>query len=133
MNMDTAPRVLRSGLGRVRHLGSARSGTHHWISQRVTSIALLPLVLWFVLSMIGLSGASHIDTLLWLAAPLNAVLMLALIGLTFHHVAQGLQVVIEDYLRPDTAKFVALLLLRSLCWLAAMLSAFAVLRVALLA
>jgi hypothetical protein len=52
---------LRTPLGRVRGMGSAKSGTHHWWMQRVTSIALLPLTIWFVISMIGLAGASFVD------------------------------------------------------------------------
>lgn len=55
---STSQTTLRSPLGRVRGMGSARSGTHHWWMQRVTSIALLPLTLWFVFSMISLAGAS---------------------------------------------------------------------------
>ena len=93
--------VMRTPLGRVRGLGSAKSGTHHWWMQRVTSIALLPLTLWFVVSMLSLAGASFAQTRAFLAWPVNAVLMLALIGLTFHHIAAGLQVVVEDYVRKD--------------------------------
>jgi succinate dehydrogenase / fumarate reductase membrane anchor subunit len=81
--------TLRTPLGRVRGLGSARGGTHHWWMQRVTSVALLPLTIWFVFAMVGLAGATYVETLLWIARPLNAVLLLALVGLTFHHTASG--------------------------------------------
>jgi succinate dehydrogenase / fumarate reductase membrane anchor subunit len=122
--------VMRTPLGRVRGLGSAKSGTHHWWMQRVTSIALLPLTLWFVVSMLSLAGASFAQTRAFLAWPVNAVLMLALIGLTFHHIAAGLQVVVEDYVRKDMQRIGALLVIKGGCWLMALVSAFAVLRVA---
>lgn len=122
--------VMRTPLGRVRGLGSAKSGTHHWWMQRVTSIALLPLTLWFVVSMLSLAGASYAQTRAFLAWPVNAVLMLALIGLTFHHIAAGLQVVVEDYVRKDMQRIAALLVIKGGCWLMALVCAFAVLRVA---
>ena len=122
--------VMRTPLGRVRGLGSAKAGTHHWWMQRVTSIALLPLTLWFVVSMLSLAGASYAQTRAFLAWPVNAVLMLALIGLTFHHIAAGLQVVVEDYVRKDMQRIVALLVIKGGCWLMALVCAFAVLRVA---
>ena len=122
--------VMRTPLGRVRGLGSAKSGTHHWWMQRVTSIALLPLTLWFVVSMLSLAGASYVQTRAFLAWPVNAVLMLALIGLTFHHIAAGLQVVVEDYVRKDMQRIAALLVIKGGCWLMALVCAFSVLRVA---
>ncbi|MEI6158408.1 MAG: succinate dehydrogenase, hydrophobic membrane anchor protein [Roseococcus sp.] len=122
--------ALRSPLGRVRGMGSAKSGTHHWWMQRVTSIALLPLTLWFVVSMIGLVGASYLETLLWIAQPLNAVLMLVLIGLTFHHMAAGLQVVVEDYVRDEFKRIAFVLVIKATSLLMALASGFAVLRIA---
>src|SRR3954452_9960356 len=93
--------TLRSPLGRVRGLGSAKGGTHHWWMQRVTSAALLPLTLWFALSAASLAGASHPEAVAWIGRPLNAVLLLATIGLAFHHTAAGLQVILEDYIRQE--------------------------------
>ena len=122
--------ALRSPLGRVRGMGSAKSGTHHWWMQRVTSIALLPLTLWFVFSMISLAGASYLETLLWIAQPVNAVLMLVLIGLTFHHMAAGLQVVVEDYVRDEFKRIAFVLIIKAASLLMALASGFAVLRIA---
>lgn len=122
---------LESPLGRVRGLGSARGGTHHWWMQRVTSIALLPLTIWFVFSMVGLAGAGYVATLAWIGAPLNAVLLLALIGLTFHHMASGLQVVVEDYTRSEMARVAIILVIKGAAILLALASALAVLRIAL--
>lgn len=129
MSDMNSPAAMRTALGRVRGLGSAKGGTHHWWMQRVTSIALLPLTLWFVCSMIGLAGASYVETLLWIAAPFNAVLLLALIGLTFHHMAAGLQVVLEDYLRPESTRMVAVLAMKGACALLALTAAVAVIRI----
>jgi succinate dehydrogenase / fumarate reductase membrane anchor subunit len=127
-----APRQasLRSPLGRVRGLGSAKSGVHHWWMQRVTSIALLPLTIWFVLSLATSAGMSHAQALAWIGQPLNAVLLLALIGLTFHHVAAGLQVIIEDYTNQDWMKVGLILAVKGICWLLAIGAALAVLRIA---
>lgn len=122
--------ALRTPLGRVRGLGSARSGTHHWWMQRVTSLALLPLTIWFVVSVIGLAGASYLETLLWIATPLNAVLLIALVALTFHHMAAGLQVVIEDYVRNEWQRIAFLLIVKGACALLALACAFSVLRIA---
>lgn len=131
MSKDTISQTaLRSPLGRVRGMGSAKSGTHHWWMQRVTSIALLPLTLWFVFSMISLAGASYLETLLWIAQPVNAVLMLVLIGLTFHHMAAGLQVVVEDYVRDEFKRIAFVLIIKAASLLMALASGFAVLRIA---
>lgn len=130
MSNETHDAALRTPLGRVRGLGSAKSGTHHWWMQRVTSIALLPLTIWFVFSMVGLAGASYLETLLWIARPVNAVLLLLLIGLTFHHMASGLQVVVEDYVRHEVRRMVYVMLIKAASLLLAVASAFAVLRIA---
>jgi len=121
---------LQTPLGRVRGLGSAKSGTHHWWMQRVTSIALLPLAIWFVFAVWGLAGATHDETLAFIASPLHAVLLLSLIAATFHHMAAGLQVVIEDYLRDGRIRVGAVLGVKAICWLLALLAALAVLRIA---
>ena len=132
MAQNPSVTTLRSPLGRVRGLGSARGGTHHWFMQRVTSVALLPLTLWFAISAATtLNGASYEAAALWVQRPLNAVLLLALVGATFHHVAAGLQVVIEDYSKTETGKLVGILLVKAICWLLALASALAVLRVAI--
>ena len=124
--------TLRSPLGRVRGLGSARSGTHHWFMQRVTSVALLPLTIWFAASLVGtLSGASYEQAALWVALPWNAVLLLALIAASFHHLAAGMQVIIEDYAKTEAGKLLGILLVKAICWLLALSAALAVLRLAI--
>jgi succinate dehydrogenase / fumarate reductase, membrane anchor subunit len=123
--------ALQSPLGRVRGLGSAKGGTHHWWMQRVTSIALLPLTIWFVFSAVGLAGLGYAETRAWIGAPVNAVLLLSLIGLTFHHMASGLQVVIEDYTRGEFARMAMVLAIKAASLLMALAAGLAVLRIAL--
>jgi succinate dehydrogenase / fumarate reductase membrane anchor subunit len=122
--------TFRSPLGRVRGLGSAKGGTHHWWMQRVTSIALLPLMLWFALSAASLAGASYSQTVAWIGRPWNAVLLLATIGLAFHHTAAGMQVILEDYANQEWVKVGGILAIKAICWLLALASALAVLRIA---
>ena len=121
---------LQTPLGRVRGLGSARGGTHHWWMQRVTSIALLPLTLWFAFGVATLAGAPYERAVGWISQPFNAVLMLLVIGIGFHHTAAGLQVVIEDYVRPESVRKAANLAQKGLCLVLALVSALAVLRLA---
>jgi succinate dehydrogenase / fumarate reductase membrane anchor subunit len=121
---------MRTPLGRVRNLGSAKGGTHHWWMQRVTSIALLPLTLWFVFSAASLAGHSFEATQAWIARPFNAVLLLATIGLSFYHAAIGVQVVIEDYTRGELVRQAGILAVKGLCWILALAAGLAVLRIA---
>jgi succinate dehydrogenase / fumarate reductase membrane anchor subunit len=99
----------RSPLGRARGLGSAKEGAAHWWAQRVTAIALVPLSLWFVAGVLGLIGADHQQALAWIGYPLNAVLLVILIAVTFHHAQLGLQVVIEDYVHTEWLKIAMIL------------------------
>ena len=121
---------MRTPIGRVRGLGSAKSGLHHWWMQRVTAVALIPLTLWFVASLISLAGAGYAETVAWLGSPGVAVLMIALIIATFYHAALGLQVVIEDYVHHEGVKLVTLLGVKLLASLLAIAALFAVLKLA---
>jgi succinate dehydrogenase / fumarate reductase membrane anchor subunit len=123
--------LLRSPLGRARGLGSARAGSHHWWAQRLTAIALVPLTLWFIFSVIHLSGASHQAVIDWMSAPLTLVLMLVLIVATFHHLQLGLQVVIEDYVHNEAAKLTSVLLIKAACALLALVCIICVLKIGL--
>lgn len=121
---------LRSPLGRVRGLGSARTGTEHFWVQRVTAVALVPLTLWFVYVVVSLAGADYAVVSAWLRSPVNAVLMIALIAATFHHMQLGLQVVIEDYIHGEGIKISSLMIMKGGSLLLAVAAAFAVLKVA---
>jgi succinate dehydrogenase / fumarate reductase membrane anchor subunit len=95
---------LRSPLAKVRGLGSAKDGTAHWWAQRVTAVALVPLSLWFVASVVANAGADHVTAVTWLAHPFVAIVMVLLIVATFHHAQLGMQVVIEDYVHAEWAR-----------------------------
>jgi len=86
-----------TGLGRVRGLGSAKSGSHHWWLQRVTAMGNVVLVAWFVISLLRLPSYDHMTVTSWLSSPWAAVPMVLLVINAFWHFRLGLQVVIEDY------------------------------------
>ena len=100
---------LKSPLARARGLGSAKEGTEHWMGQRITAIAALPLMIWFVYSVISLIGAMHAEFTSWLAEPLNAILSILLIITVCYHAKLGSQVVTEDYIHNEGFKFVKLI------------------------
>jgi succinate dehydrogenase / fumarate reductase membrane anchor subunit len=114
----------------VRNLGSAKEGAEHWWMQRVTAIALVPLVIWFVASLLGLIGAPREAVASWLGQPVVAVLMLGLLFALFTHSRLGLQVIIEDYVHNGSAKLVLVLLNTYGNFLLGVACAFAVLRLA---
>lgn len=124
------PRQMRSPLGRVLGLGSAREGVEHWWRQRTTALLLVPLTLWFVITAIGLIGADRAAIAAWMHNPMAAVFMVLLIVATFYHAALGLQVVIEDYVHGEAARITTLLVMRLLCILFVLRGVLAVLKLA---
>jgi succinate dehydrogenase / fumarate reductase, membrane anchor subunit len=121
---------MRSPLGRAIGLGSAKEGVDHWWWQRISSIALVPLSLWFVISVIRLAGADLETVVVWLDNPVPAVLFVLLIVATFYHGALGLRVVIEDYVANEGVKFAALIVMKLAAFLLAALGIFSVLKLA---
>ncbi len=103
-------RSLRTPLARARGLGSAKDGTHHFWLQRLTAIALVPLTIWFALSVASLATADLPAVLAWMRSPLSAVLMLSFLLAGFWHMKLGLQVVIEDYVHGEWRKVTCLIL-----------------------
>ncbi|HRD65293.1 MAG TPA: succinate dehydrogenase, hydrophobic membrane anchor protein [Candidatus Competibacter sp.] len=122
---------IRTPLARVRGLGTAKDGTHHWWMQRVTSIALVPLVLWFVVSMLSYSHADYETFQHWLSNPINAGLMVTLLFTVFYHAKLGMQVIYEDYVRPEWVMYAALLVTQFVLFLLGAISIVAVLKIAL--
>ncbi len=100
--------ALRSDLGRVRGLGSAKDGTSHWWAQRVTAVALVPLSIWFVFSVVNLVGVDKDGFKVWLNGPGSFVLMALFLIALFYHMQLGLQVVIEDYVHNERNKVISL-------------------------
>tara|TARA_B100001094_G_C18049163_1_gene729098 strand:+ start:310 stop:708 length:399 start_codon:yes stop_codon:yes gene_type:complete len=89
---------FRSNQRQARGLGSAKEGTHHWLAQRITALALIPLTVWLVFSLISLSLQTHLDFILWLSHPVSGTLMILFLLVAFHHGQLGIQVVMEDYI-----------------------------------
>jgi len=122
---------LRTDLGRVRGLGSAKQGAAHWWAQRVTAVALVPLVLWLVASLAAHTGADVAAVRAWIARPAVAVTLVLLIGVTFHHAQLGLQVVIEDYVHTECVKVASIVLVKFAAVALAATGIFSVLKIAL--
>jgi succinate dehydrogenase / fumarate reductase membrane anchor subunit len=100
---------LRSSLGRVRGLGSAKEGIGHWWAQRVTAIALVPLAIWFVVSVIALIGADYVTFQAWIGQFGMALLMILTALVLFYHAHLGMRVVIEDYVASEGVRVITLL------------------------
>ena len=122
---------LRTPLAHVRGLGSAKEGTHHWWMQRVTSIALVPLVLWFAFSMLRYSRVEYEVFQRWLSSPINAGLMVTFLFAVFYHAKLGMQVIYEDYVRPEWVMYLTLLVTQFILFLLGAISIISVLKIAL--
>lgn len=114
--MADQSRQLRSPLQHARGLGSAKHGAEHWWGQRVSSLALIPLTLWFVVGVIAHLGADHAEFQAWMRSPFSATMMVLTVALTFHHAQSGMQVVYEDYLHVEWQKLAAILVTKFLCF-----------------
>jgi succinate dehydrogenase / fumarate reductase membrane anchor subunit len=123
--------IMRSSLGRARGLGAARSGVRTWWAERLTSIALVPLTLWFIISVLSLLGEPREEVVRWISQPIALVLMLSLVLATFYHLAMGLQVVIEDYIENERARLAALLAAKGATFLLGLSCLVAVLKLGL--
>ncbi len=121
---------LRSPLGRVLGLGSAKDGTGHWWAQRVSAVALIPLTLWFLFSLLSLPSLDYLTMRTWLSLPMSGFLAVLLVAVLTYHSYLGTIVVIEDYVHSAGTKLLSLLLLRFLYVLAGGASIFAILRAA---
>lgn len=99
---------MRTALGKVRGLGSARDGTGHFWHQRLTSLANIPLTIFLVYVVIANLGASYAETIAVLSNPLVATALLALIISGCYHMALGMQVIIEDYVHSEIVKILTI-------------------------
>ena len=119
-----------TSIGRVRGLGSAKSGSHHWIIQRFTAVGNLLLLLWLLFSILQMPGLDYGSVTGWLAQPLVAVPMMLMLVSVFWHLKLGLQVLIEDYVHDDGLKFFAVLILNFYAIGGAALGIFAIAKIA---
>lgn len=120
---------MRSPLGRVKGLGSAKDGTHHWIIQRLTAIALVPLSLWFVYSVLCLVDGGYGAYVEWVSNPFAATALVLFIVVAFHHAQLGLQVVIEDYVSCHALRLSSIIIVKLCAFALAAWSAVSVLSV----
>lgn len=130
-NDKLAVTMRQTPLGQARGLGSAKSGLHHWWTSRVTSVALIPLTLWFVFSVLALAGHPQAAIAHWVAQPLVAVLLIALILASFHHTQLGLQVVLEDYLHDEGHRLIWMMVMKAIVWLLGLAAILSVLKLAI--
>ena len=124
---------LRSPLSKAIGLGSAKHGFSHWWWQRISAVALIPLSLWFVYSIVCLitTGASYITVHDWLSSPFNATVMLLFVLSALFHGQTGLQVVIEDYIHTKWVNLTLLLLIKFASVILALMAIISVLKVVL--
>ncbi len=122
----------RTPLGRARGLGSAKDGVGRFIMERVTSAALVILVIWALASALVLAQGGYAGAVIWLASPVNAALLVMLAAVGFYHMQVGMSVIVEDYIHRHTTKAVLLLANAFVCWGGMALTIICVLKVALL-
>jgi succinate dehydrogenase / fumarate reductase membrane anchor subunit len=120
---------LRSPLGRVLGTGSAKEGVHHWWLQRLTSIALVPLTIWFVISLLSLPSFEHVTVISWMAQSWTALLLVLFILVAARHSQLGVRVVVEDYVHGGS-KTLVLVVITFIHAVVAAAGIFAVLKVA---
>jgi succinate dehydrogenase / fumarate reductase, membrane anchor subunit len=132
VDLDLAASVmsLRSPLGKVLGMGSAKDGTGHWWSQRVTAVALVPLTLWFVLSLLMLPGLDYDTVRAWASLPSTGLFSSLLVAVMAYHSYLGTIVIVEDYVTSTAPKVIWLLLLRFAYVLSSGACIFAILRMA---
>ena len=121
----------RTPLGRARGLGAAHHGASHWLAERVSAIALVPLVLWAIFGVLRLATLDYQGAVLWVSSPLNAVLLVLLTATAYWHMHAGMRVIVEDYLHKTLTKAVLLMLNLSVSVLVGVLAIFSILKVAL--
>jgi len=129
--MSKPQQSLRTPLGKVRGLGSAKHGAGHFITLRVSAIALVILVPWFLYSVLGAVRSGYDGALAWIADPINAVLILLAVGAALYHMRLGMQEIVEDYIGKKGAKFALLIVNTFFCIVLFAAAAYAVLKIAI--
>jgi succinate dehydrogenase / fumarate reductase membrane anchor subunit len=123
--------TMRSPLGRVRGLGSAKEGTDHWFSEKLTALALVPLSVWFVAAVLGGIGADYATLKAWMSVPGSMTMMILLIVAFFWHASLALGTVIEDYVHYKPAHLGGLIAVKFVCLFLGVFSIVSVLKIGL--
>lgn len=121
---------FRSDLAKAKNHGSAKHGSGHWMAQRVTAVAMIPLFIWFIYSVVGLVGSSHGEFTTWLAQPFNAIVMILFVIATFYHAVLGAQVVTEDYVHCECLKTIKLIAQKLIFFALGVACIFSILKIA---
>lgn len=121
----------RTPLGRARGLGSAKHGASHWVAERVSAIALVPLIIWAIYGVLRLAAGDYGFAVHWIQNPINATLAVITLAVSYWHMHAGLRVVVEDYIHKTLTKTALLLLNLFICGLAGALAIVSILKVAL--
>lgn len=119
-------RTLRTPLARIRHFGAAHSGTEHFWRQRLTSVALIPLTIAFVIIVMSLLGRNQAAAAQILGSPVIAVIMILFIITGCYHMWLGMQVIIEDYVHGELSKIASLMTNTFFCFALALASVYAI-------
>jgi succinate dehydrogenase / fumarate reductase membrane anchor subunit len=126
--MDNNTNKLKSPLARARGLGSAKTGTHHWWLQRLTALALVPLGIWFVATVLRMVQSTEAELFKILTSPINTMALILFLLTTLYHGMLGMRVVIEDYVHKECTKFAMIILLQFVSILTGLAVLFSVLR-----
>lgn len=121
---------LQSPLGKVRGLGAAGNGAHHWWVQRLTSVALVPLAVWLLVSLMTLPSLDFVTVVSWMGGTWTASLLLLFVLTASWHSRLGIQVIIEDYVHDQGLKVVSLVLSGFIHAVLAVVGVFSILRIA---
>lgn len=121
---------MKTPLAKVRGLGSAGTGVHHWWLQRLTALGNIPLGLFVVVSFMMNAGADHAHWVAWIKQPTVSVLLILFVANSFYHMKLGLMVPVEDYVSRKRARIAAAVLINFTVILMAALSIFSILRIA---
>lgn len=132
--MEQNNKLFSSNLSHARGLGSAKEGVGHWVWQRLTALAMIPLTLWFLISMMSLLQKNDVIAVQsWFFSPVNAVLSIVLFVAFFLHAKLGVQVVVEDYVHQTTLKNITLIMMKLIFIVAAILSVMSIIKLHFLA
>ena len=120
---------LRSALGRVKGLGPAGEGVEHWWTHRMSSLALVPLTVWLIASVVAMAGADYLEIRAWMSSPVVAGLLIFCVIVGFHHASMSLEVVLEDYVHNEPVKLAAIIAVKAVNTVLALIGVLAILTV----